>query len=402
LPDLPGRGGSDRQGSGRGGGGFGGDFGGERRERTPYAGAEGDGKVRDFGNWERRGPLSPMPQQDRAPRDGGRPRTNDGPKGEGFRDRRSSPAAWGEGRPAPSSQDGGSRPPRREFQERPVAERAPTAADQDSQWRTKMKPDAPAAKSPVPSRDGSEAPSSPALGSAAPAPSTRPKLNLAKRTVTETPDQPSPTTTTSGKSNPFGGAVAVDTAARDRQVEEARLAALAEKKEAEEKAKTERAEAAKAKAAEAENQKATESEPKEILQRPEGEDVAKSAEGSENGTAAEKSTEIPARPKPAETGAWRRPSAGPPGPRDDGPPRGPRGGRGGRGGRGDGPGRGPRHFDEGRGGRQNSNGRISSPTVSSPAPPAAAAPVVEADPDAPADDGWSTVAKPKKNNRGGK
>jgi len=256
-----------------------------------------------------------------------------------------------------------------------------------------MKPDAPAAKSPVPSRDGSEAPSSPALGSAAPAPSTRPKLNLAKRTLADTPDQPSPTTS-SGKSNPFGGAVAVDTAARERQVEEARIAALAEKKEAEEKAKVERAEAAKAKAAEAETQKTAEAEPKEILQRSEGE--VKSAEGSQNGAAADKPTEIPSRPKPAETGAWRRPSAGPPGPRDDGPPRGPRGGRGGRGGRGDGPGRGPRHFDEGRGGRQNSNGRVSSPTVSSPAP------VVEADPDAPADDGWSTVAKPKKNNRGGK
>jgi len=52
-------------------------------------------------------------------------------------------AAWGEGRPQ-GSQDGGSRPPRREFQERPVVERTPTAAEQDSQWRTKMRPDAPA------------------------------------------------------------------------------------------------------------------------------------------------------------------------------------------------------------------------------------------------------------------
>jgi len=396
LPDIPGRGGSDRRGSDRGG--FGGDFGGERKERTPYAGAEGDGKVRDFSNWERRGPLSPLPQQERAPRDGGRPGTNDGPKGEGFRDRRASPAAWGEGRPQDST-DGGSRPPRREFQERPAAERTPTAAEQDSQWRTKMKPDAPTTKSPIPSRDGSEAPSSPAPGSAVPAPMTRPRLNLAKRTVTDAPDQPSPTTSVSGsKPNPFGGASAVDTAARERAVEEARAAAAAEKKESEEKAKAERAEAAKTKAAEDELAKNVEGEKKiEILQRPEGaESVKSSDDASQNGTAAEKPKELTSRPKPVETGAWRRPAQGPPGPRDDhGPPRGPRGGSRGRGGRGDGPGRGgPRNFDEGRGGRQNSNGRISSPTVSSP--------VVEADPDAPADDGWNTVVKPKKNVRGGR
>ncbi|KAH8599835.1 hypothetical protein B0O99DRAFT_649333 [Bisporella sp. PMI_857] len=395
LPDLPGRG--DRRASDRGG--FGGDF--ERKERTPYAGAEGDGKVRDFGNWERKGPLPSLPQTERGPRDGGRPRTNEGPKAEGFRDRRASPAAWGEGRQQPGSQDGGSRPPRREFQERPVPDRTPTAAEQDNQWRAKMKPDAPAAKSPVPSRDGSEAPSSPAPGNAAPVPSTRPKLNLAKRTVTDVPDQPSPTTSVTGsnKPNPFGGASAVDTAARERQVEEARAAAIAEKKAAEEKAKADRTEAAKHQAAEAEQQKTAEGEKKiEILQRPEGEDVGKSESGNQNGTAPDKPRELVARPKPSDTGAWRRPSQGPPGPRDDGPPRGPRGGRGGRGGRGDGQGRGPRHFDEGRGGRQNSNGRVSSPAV--PAPTSAT--IVEADPDAPADDGWSTVAKPKKNNRGGR
>ncbi|KAF4164502.1 hypothetical protein CNMCM6936_008996 [Aspergillus lentulus] len=47
---------------------------------------ESDGKVRDFGNWERKGPLSPVTG---PVREGGRPSSNEGP---GFR--RSSPA-WG-------------------------------------------------------------------------------------------------------------------------------------------------------------------------------------------------------------------------------------------------------------------------------------------------------------------
>jgi translation initiation factor 4B len=413
LPDLPSRGGER---SGRGG--FGADFGGERRERTPYAGAEGDGKTRDFGNWERRGPLSPLPQQEQrgtSLRDGGRQvsRGNDGPKGEGFRDRHASPAAWGEGRPAAGSQDGGSRPPRREFQERPIVERAPTAAEQDNQWRTKMRPDAPPAKSPVTSREGSEAPSSPAPGSAAPtpAPAGRPRLNLAKRTVSEMPDQPSPTVSVSGdaKASPFGAARPIDTATKEREVEERRLAALKEKKEAEEKAKAEAkaakeaAEAEKAEKAEAATATAAAEGDKkvEILQRGEGETAeTENQNGEVVDDKAVKPKEIvrDARPKPADTGAWRRPSSGPPGPpqgRDD-IPRGPRGGRGSRGG-----GRGPRHHDEGRGGRQVSNGRNAvtpaSPaaqTQSPTAPEPEAAPLEE--------DGWSTVSKPKKNNnRGG-
>ena len=402
MPDLPGRGG-DRRTSERGG--FGSEFGGgERRERRePFA--EGDGKVRDFGNWERRGPLSPLPQQDRAPRDGGRPRTNEGPMGEGLRDRKSSPAAWGEGRPQQGSQDGGSRPPRREFQERPAVERTPTAAEQDSQWRTKMRPDAPAAKSPVPSRDGSEAPSSPALGSAAPA--GRPKLNLAKRTISEAPDQASSTASVSGdsKPNPFGGAAPVDTVAREREIEEKRLAAIQEKKEAEEKAKADAREAAKAAKASAEAEKAERAENDkkiEILKKSEGEDASKEGETIEKEDAhgeivddkAVKPKEIvrDVKPRPSDSGAWRRASGGPPGPRDDNIPRGPRGGRGGRG-----VGRGPRGYhDEGRGGRQNSNGRP-------PPSPAAApqTPTTDTETGALAEDGWSTVSKPKKNNRGG-
>lgn len=346
--------------------------------------------MRDFGNWTRKGPLSPLPQQERGGlRDGGRPRTNDGPAAEGFRDRRTSPAQWGEGRPAQGSQDGGSRPPRREFQERPVVERTPTAAEQDNQWRTKMKPDAPAAKSPITSREGSEAPSSPAVASAAPV--SRPKLNLAKRTVSEAPDQASPTSAAGdAKASPFGAARPIDTAAKEKEIEEKRLAAIKEKKEAEEKAKEEKKEAAKAaKAAEtaqaAEKQEGAEADATEAPQKADAEANAEKTE-SQNGTADSK-------PKPAETGAWRRPSGqGPPSaPRDD-IPRGPRGGRGGRGG---GVGRG-RYNDEGRGGRQNSNGRPPAPTG-----PAGQAPAAEAEAAAPEEDGWSTVSKPKKSNRGG-
>lgn len=386
MPDLPGRGG-DR-------GGFGGDFGGgERRERREFQ-PEGDGKVRDFGNWERKGPLSPLPQQDRAPRDGGRPRTNDGPGGEGLRDRRASPAAWGEGRPQ-GSQDGGSRPPRREFQERPVADRTPTAAEQDSQWRTKMRPDAPAAASSIPSRDGSEAPSSPAPAAAVPA--SRPRLNLAKRTVSEAPDVASPTNSSSGdaKASPFGAARPIDTAAKEKEIEEKRLAAIQEKKDADEKAKEERKEAARI-AKEAEDNKKV-----EILQR--GDDEAKDGETIEtenaNGEIVDDKSVKPKEivrdmKKPAETGAWRRPSGGPPGPRDENIPRGPRGGA--RGGRGGGRGRGS-YEDGGRGGRQYLNGGNRGPVL-----PAQQAPPTETTADSVEEDGWSTVSKPKKNNnRGG-
>lgn len=388
MPDLPGRGG-ERQGSSRGG--FGSDFGGdrgERRERREFQ-PEGDGKVRDFGNWERKGPLSPLAQPERGARDGGRPRTNDGPKAEGFRDRRSSPAAWGEGRPQ-GSQDGGSRPPRREFQERPVVDRAPTAAEQDSQWRTKMRPDAPAAKSPVPSsRDGS-APSSPAPSAALPV--GRPKLNLAKRTVSEAPDASSPTTSVSGdaKASPFGAARPIDTAAKEREIEEKRLAAIQEKKDAEEKAKEEQKEAAKAAEAEKAAKKV------EILQRSEEPSAEGETAETENANGeiiddkAVKPKEIVRDAKKPETGAWRRPSGGPPAPRDDNIPRGPRGGRGGRGG-----GRGRGNFEDGgRGGRQYSNGGNRSPATPT-------APAAESTAEVMEDDGWSTVSKPKKNNRGG-
>jgi translation initiation factor 4B len=272
-----------------------------------------------------------------------------------------------------------------------------------------MKPDQPAAKSPITSREGSEAPSSPAVASAVPV--SRPKLNLAKRTVSEAPDQSSPTAGAGdAKASPFGAARPIDTAAKEREIEEKRLAAIKEKKDAEDKAKEEQREAAKAaKAAEtaqaaeaAEKQEGAEADAADAPQKAEGED-ATDAEKTENqnGTAvgdkAADSKDVlrDAKPKPAETGAWRRSSGqGPPSaPRGgDDIPRGPRGGRGGRGG---GVGRG-RYHDEGRGGRQNSNGRPPAPTG-----PAGQAPAVEAEAAAPEEDGWSTVSKPKKSNRGG-
>lgn len=159
-------------------------------------------------------------------REGGRVRSNDGP-----RERRQSPA-WGEGR----SNDG-SRPPRREFQDRPHYDRQPTAPELDNQWRARMRPDAPA-KSPSGTPETS-VPSSPAPQHAAPA--TRPKLNLTKRTVSDSdPVPPTASSETHSKSNPFGAARPIDTAAREREIEEKRELSIRQKKEADEKAREEK------------------------------------------------------------------------------------------------------------------------------------------------------------------
>lgn len=168
---------------------------------------ESDGKFRDFGNWERKGPLSPPAGA--PPREGGRPRnTEEG--GSSFR--RSSPA-WGEGR----SQEG-SRPPR---PDRP--ERTPTAAEMDNQWRNSMRPD-----------QQQKEPTSPV------APAQRPKLNLSKRTVSEAPT--TPTATGDSKASPFGAARPIDTATREREVEQKRQLAVRQKKEQDDKTKAEKAE----------------------------------------------------------------------------------------------------------------------------------------------------------------
>lgn len=206
LPELPQRRVPDRSSFGRNMDAAS-DAGSERGGRR--SNFESDGKVRDFGNWERKGPLSPPAG---PVREGGRPQTNEGP-GSGFR--RNSPA-WGEGR----SQDG-SRPPR--------PERTPTAAEMDNQWRSRMRPD--------------QAPKEPSNPPSPVAPSTRPKLNLQKRTVSDAISSPASATNDS-KASPFGAARPIDTAAREREVEEKRQLAIRQKKESDEKAKAEKAEKA--------------------------------------------------------------------------------------------------------------------------------------------------------------
>lgn len=223
LPDLPRR--NDRPGFNREFSDNVSETGSTRGERRRF---EGDGKPRDFGNWERKGPLSPVAAA--AGREGGRPRTNEG---SGFR--KNSPA-WGEGR----SQDG-SRPPRREFQERPERpERTPTAAELDNQWRARMRPDPPAAPAAPAAPKQPSNPPSPVATPAAPA--VRPKLNLQKRTVSENVQSPPPSAGLGGddsKASPFGAARPIDTAAREREVAEKRDRA---RKEAEEKSKAEKVE----------------------------------------------------------------------------------------------------------------------------------------------------------------
>lgn len=208
------------------------DAGSERGGSRKQGFFQDDGKVRDFGNWERKGPLSPAPGAGPPVRDGGRLRDGAPP-----RERRSSPS-WGEGRA-----DGGSRPPRREFQERPQVERAPTAAEQDNQWRSKMRPD----PSPAATPDAST-PSSPQPQAA----KERPRLNLAKRTVSAL-DPEAMTPSGDSKASPFGAARAVDTATREREIDEKRQIAIRQKKEADDKAREEKAArdaAAKSRAAE--------------------------------------------------------------------------------------------------------------------------------------------------------
>jgi translation initiation factor 4B len=64
-------------------------------------------------------------------------------------------------------------------------------------------------------------------------------LNLAKRTVSEA--QPAQDTSTpSDKPNPFGAARPIDTAAREKEIEEKRQLAIRQKKEADDKAREEK------------------------------------------------------------------------------------------------------------------------------------------------------------------
>ena len=164
-------------------------------------------------------------------------RSNERPQSrEGFRDRKNSPA-WGEGR----SQDG-SRPPRREFADRPAPERAPTAAEKDTQWRTKMRPDAPTPTVMVPTSSSgkdsatSNSPTSSAGGPSGPQKLTeRPRLQLAKRTVSQA-ESPVQATSSDPKASPFGAARPIDTAAREKEIEDK----IRQRKEQEEKAREEK------------------------------------------------------------------------------------------------------------------------------------------------------------------
>lgn len=354
LPDLPQ---NQRRASERafGRGGEGGyepppmERGGSRRSNFD----QGDGKVRDFSNWERKGPLSPVPGGPPQGREGGRPRNNEPRE----RELKSGSPSWGEGR----SQDG-SRPPRREFVPRPQVERAPTAAEQDNQWRSGMRPDAPV-KSKSPTPDPS-APTSPAAKPAALA--SRPKLNLAKRTVSEA--QPSEAGSASdSKASPFGAARPVDTAAKEREV--------AEKREQERKAKAE----ADAKARE--DKKAAAAAKEEA----EGEDDDERANGAKNGDGPKYA--ILSRDEDAEEGDNAGQDADANGqiiedkavkPREfvRDPPRGPR-------------------ADQGRGGRGGGGDwrRKSSTGPQSPKPKDTA--------ESMEDDGWSTVPT-KRGGRGGR
>lgn len=133
-------------------------------------------------------------------------------------------------------------------------ERVASAAEKDMQWRERMRPDG-AVKSTTPSRDGSEAPPSPAMSSAAAPPAVRPRLNLQKRTVSEAVDTSAAaaaTTVADPKASPFGAARPIDTATRERQIEEKRQQAAREKREAEEKLKEEKRLARQAAVAKAE------------------------------------------------------------------------------------------------------------------------------------------------------
>lgn len=164
-------------------------------------------------------------------------------------ERRGSPASWGEGREPGAFQPsrsgrGGDRPDR---PERPVPERVPTAADMDNQWRSRMRPDVPTP--PATSTPDPSTPSSPTPVAAPPAPASRPRLNLAKRTVSEAPVQGDAASTSESTSSIFGAARPIDTTARDKEVEEKRLIAR-QKREEEEKALAEQRAAEKAAQAE--------------------------------------------------------------------------------------------------------------------------------------------------------
>lgn len=365
------------------------DGGNERPGRRAYE-QPADGKMRDFSSWERKGPLSPTMAPPQMAREGGRPRSREAPQ---FR--KASPA-WGEGR----SQDG-SRPPRREFQERaPAIDRAPTAPELDNQWRARMRPDAPV-QAPAPVAEEpvtSPTTTGPPPTAAAAPPNVRPKLNLQKRTVAEA--TASPTTSGDSKSSPFGGARPIDTFSREKEVEEKRQLAIRQKKEADEKAKAERAEKQKA---------AKEAEQEQAKEQAKEQEVPAESTTDTNGTAETSTSDAPQAEKPVEvlqrTEEATETAAGGPGsetaekapsnvekteaPQDKGrsqAPNRPAGGnwRSGRG-RGGGHAQGPR--------QSSHHGQRGAPRAQQAEAPAPPQPTTD-------EDGWSTVSKPRNNRRG--
>ncbi|KAF3076584.1 putative RNA-binding protein sce3 [Trichoderma lentiforme] len=381
LPDLPGARGPRS------------DFGERRPPRDPAS--EG----RSTGTWERRGPLSPLSPQEPGSRESSRargPQEGMGERSESYRGDRRGPAAWGEGRQE------GARPPR-QYNERPERperpERTPTAAEKDFQWRNSMRPDA--ANAPP-----AETPASPGAAPPAQAPGGRPRLNLQKRTVSEVADSSS-SAAGDAKASPFGAARPIDTAAREKEIEEKRLQAIQEKKEADEKAKEERRLAKEAAAAKAEADAEAEAEAKQATEAAEAnveaktdvaetetktEEEPKTEQAKENGASEQK---VPIRTRDqakdfsqgqksraTESGNWRSAT------NEQRLSRGNfRGGRGGgRGGRDDGAPRGPRNENR----APRSNGQQ------------AAAPAAEGDAPAPAadEDGWTTVSVGKKGRTG--
>lgn len=72
------------------------------------------------------------------------------------------------------------------------------------------------------------------------APKERPKLNLSKRTVSNVNDADAAASGSDSKASPFGAAKPINTAQREREVEEKRELAFRQKKEAEDKAREEK------------------------------------------------------------------------------------------------------------------------------------------------------------------
>jgi translation initiation factor 4B len=94
---------------------------------------------------------------------------------------------------------------------------------------------------PAPAAAASPDASAPSSPQVAQAPKERPRLNLAKRTVSEQKPDAAPAPAPQSKASPFGAARPTDTAQRDREMAEKREIAIREKREADEKLKEEKA-----------------------------------------------------------------------------------------------------------------------------------------------------------------